>query len=374
LQKGKAPLSDIPPDRLDQLEARVTDLVIRLILLGLFVYWSLALIRPFLPVVIWATVLAVALAPAHLWLTARLRGRRGLAAGLLTLLALLIVVGPVAALAGSFVETVQEIVSRANAGTLQIPAPPPQLETLPVVGERIAAFWTLASTNLGTAFVRYREVLAPLGTRLVVLISAIGFDLLQFVLSIVLSGFLLVRGPSLARGGRIVASRIVAPRGAQFVDLAGATIRNVSRGVVGVALLQAVLIGGVLELMGVPSAGLLAFAILVLCVLQAGPGLVVLPVVVWAWLTMPTIHALVLTVLLIPLTFMDNVLKPMLMGRGLSTPTLVIFLGVMGGTLTYGLVGLFLGPIVLAVFHDLLLSWSLAGSKPLPETDAIEVK
>ena len=135
----------------------------------------------------------------------------------------------------------------------------------------------------------------------------------------------------------------------------GKTIRNVSRGVVGVALLQTILIGIVLQIAGVPGGGLLAFVILVLCILQIGPGLVVLPVLIWAWLTMSTGPALLLTVLLVPLTLMDN----MLMGRGLSTPTLVIFLGVVGGTLAYGLIGLFLGPAVLAIFYDLLVTWTL---------------
>jgi predicted PurR-regulated permease PerM len=125
-------LSDTPPDRFEQLEARVTDLIIRLILLGIFVYLSLALIRPFLPIVVWAVVLAVALAPLHAWLAGRLGGRRRLAAVLLVLAALVVVIGPVAALAGSFVETVQGLVARANQGILQLPDAPPRLGSLPV--------------------------------------------------------------------------------------------------------------------------------------------------------------------------------------------------------------------------------------------------
>jgi predicted PurR-regulated permease PerM len=350
-----------PPERLDQLEARVTDLVIRLILLGLFAYLSLALIRPFLPIVAWAVILSVALAPVHGWLSRRLGGRRQVAAFLLTLVMLAVVIGPVAALARSLVETVYGVVARAGEGSLRFPELPARLGALPLVGERIQEFWRLASTGFEGVFVRYREILAPFGARLLALLSTISFDLLRFVLSIVVAGLLLVPGPNLAKWGRLIASRVVAPRGEQFVDLATMTIRNVSRGVVGVALLQAILIGVVLQAAGLPSAGLLAFIILVLCILQIGPALVVLPVLVWAWFAMTTGHALLLTVLLVPLTLMDNVLKPMLMGRGLKTPALVILLGVIGGTLTFGLVGLFLGPVVLAVFYDLVVSWALFG-------------
>ncbi|QIE56733.1 AI-2E family transporter [Pikeienuella piscinae] len=351
----------IPPERLDHLEARVTDLVIRLILLGLFAYVSLALIRPFLPVVIWAIILAVALGPMHAWLSAKMGERRKLAAVLVTLVSLAVVIGPVAALAGNLVETVYDLVARANNGSLRLPELSERLSTLPLVGDRLQEFWSLAASGLKSVLIRYKEFLAPFGVKVLGLLSTISFDLFQFILSIVVAGLFLTPGPDLAKWGRRIATRVVAPRGEQFVDLATTTIRNVSRGVVGVALLQSILIGVVLQAAGLPSAGLLAFVILVLSILQIGPVLVVLPVLIWAWVTMTTGGALLLTGLLVPLTVMDNFLKPMLMGRGLKTPALVIFLGVIGGTLTYGLIGLFLGPVVLAVFYDLIVSWALYG-------------
>ncbi len=363
-------MSDTPRNRGDQIEARATDLVIRLALFGLFVYLALALVRPFLPMVIWAIVLAVVLAPVHRWISDRLGGRRRLAAILLTLLMLAVVIGPVAALSSSLVETVHGIASRAREGTLQLPAPPPSLASLPLVGERLQAVWAMASTNLDDLVMSYRDILAPLGKKLLALVSAVSFDLLKFLGSIVIAGLILVPGPELAVWGRRIASRIVAPRGEQFVDLATVTIRNVSRGVVGVALLQTLLIGVVLQVAGVASAGLLAFLMLVLCIVQIGPGPVVLPILFWAWFSTSTGYAATLTALLVPLMAMDNVLKPMLMGRGLTTPTLVIFLGVMGGTLSFGLIGLFLGPVVLAVFYDLVVSWASYGAAPGEEPRA----
>jgi predicted PurR-regulated permease PerM len=222
----------------------------------------------------------------------------------------------------------------------------------------------LAATNMEEALIRYRGVLAPMGARVLGQLSAISFDLLKFMVAIVVCGLLLVNGNALVRGGRLLARRLIPPRGAQFVDLAGATVRSVSRGVVGVALLQTVLIGITLQIAGVPGAGLLAFLVMILCVVQIGPGLVVLPVIIWAWLQLDTVPAIATTMTLIVLTVMDNVLKPILMAQGLSTPMIVIFLGVLGGTIAYGLIGLFLGPIVVGVFYELLVAWVV----PAPAT------
>lgn len=353
------PLAAASVQRIDQFEARAIDLVIRLALLGLFVYWTFGLIGPFIVIGIWAVVLAVILAPVHRWLAGCIGGRQRLAATLITIVALLIVIGPVAALSRSFIENTHELIAHIEAGTLRAPPLPPRLAALPVIGQHLSEFWAAGSAGIDEVISRYYTFFTPLGTRLLGLLSEIGFDLLRFLVSTIVAGVLLVRGPGMAHGGRILASRIVAPRGAEFVDNATRTIRNVSRGVIGVSALQTLAIGVVFQLAEVPSAGILTFVILFLCIIQIGPGIVVLPVLIWAWLTMPTLSAVLLTVALVPLTLLDNVLKPLLMGRGLKTPPVVIFMGVVGGTLSYGLIGLFLGPVVLGVCYDLLVSWTL---------------
>ncbi len=366
-------MNDRIPEWGEELEVRLTDLVIRLVVLGLFVHWSLELLRPFAAIFIWAAILAVALAPVHRAMARRLGGRPKLAAIILCLGLLAILIGPVAALVDSFIETATDLAGRAREGTLALPAPPPRLAMVPVVGAPVSDAWTLAVTNLDEALERYRGVLAPLGVKAIGLLSSLSFDLVKFMVAIVVAGILLVSGAGMAKGGRLLARRIVPPRGGHFVDLAGATVRNVSRGVVGMALLQSVLIGLSFQIAGVPGAGLLAFLVLVLCVVQIGPALIVLPVILWGWLHFDTVPALVLTVVLVGLTVMDNVLKPILMGRGLPTPTIVIFLGVIGGTVAYGLIGLFLGPIVLGVFYDLLIAW-MVHAEPARTSDAEEVR
>lgn len=353
-----------PHLRKERLEAGATDLVVRLAFLGLFAWWSLELVRPFVPIVIWAILLAVALYPVYAWLARRLGGRRGCAALLLTLVALATVLGPVSILAASLAESVQWLASGLDAGTLKIPPPPVALDDWPVVGKELDEAWTLAAGNLDDAVRRYGRAVLPAGGAVLGKVAEIGGDVLKFVTSVVIAGFLFLPGPRLAAGARAFASRLVQPRGAHFVDLAGATIRNVSRGVVGVALLQALLAGVILHLAGIPGAGMIAFGVLLLCIVQIGPAPILLPVLIWIWTTHATTFAFVMTLLLVPVGLIDNVLKPILMGRGLTTPMLAILTGVIGGTLTHGLVGLFLGPVVLSVFYELVVAWIRLGAIP----------
>jgi predicted PurR-regulated permease PerM len=348
----------------EQLEASATDFVVRLAFLGLFAWWSLELVRPFVPIVIWAVLLAVALYPAYAWLARGLGGRRGLAATLLTGVMLATVLGPVSVLAASLAESVQWLAAGLRSGTLEVPPPPAGVGDWPVVGKQVDEAWTLAATSLDDAVTRYGPAVLPAGGSILGKVADIGLDVLKFVASVIIAGFLFVPGPRLAAGGRAFAGRLIAPRGAHFVDLAGATIRNVSRGVIGVALLQALAAGIILYAAGIPGPGLIAFGVLFLCIVQIGPAPVLLPVLVWVWMTRPPGFALVLTLLLVPVSLADNVLKPILMARGLTTPMLVILTGVIGGTLTHGLVGLFLGPVVLSVFYELVVAWTRLGTNP----------
>lgn len=180
---------------------------------------------------------------------------------------------------------------------------------------------------------------------------------MSFIASVIIAGFFFSHGPTLAAGANLFAERVAGLRGFGLVKLAGVTIRKVAGGVIGVALIQTLLAGLLLELFAVPAAGGLTFVILILCIIQIGPALVLLPVVIWVWMSNDFTYALSLTLLLVPVAIVDNIMKAIFFSRGLSTPMLVIFMGVIGGTIAYGLIGLFLGPIVLSVFYGLLVAW-----------------
>jgi predicted PurR-regulated permease PerM len=350
-------------------DARFTDLVIRLTVVGFFAYFSFTLLAPFAILVIWAVILAVALYPAFASLRRRLGGRGGLAATLLTLLGLVIVVAPLWAVTINLAETTVELVADFGNRTVVVPRPPEAVREWPLVGERVHAAWSLASDNLDAAIERFGPPLLAAAGAVAGRIAGIGFGMLGFAVSVLIAGFLLVPGPRMGAVVKTFARRIAAERGAHFVDLAAATIRSISRGVIGLAVLQALLAGLVLALFDVRGAGAVAFLVLIFCIVQVGPVPVLLPVVVWAWVTKDTGFALLLTLALIPIAVIDNVLKPILMARGLSTPMLVILLGVIGGTVTYGLIGLFLGPILLGIFYELLMAWMK--NEPVPEAAVV---
>ena len=154
-----------------------------------------------------------------------------------------------------------------------------------------------------------------------------------------------------------------APRmGEGFVDLAQGTVRSVARGVVGISLIQAILFGIGAIVADIPLAGLWTFVAFILAIVQIGPGLVIIPVIIFAWSSMDTLSAAILTAYMLPVMLLDNVLKPIIMGRGLPVPMLVIFIGVIGGTMAHGLIGLFVGPIVLAIGYELGRAWVTMGS------------
>ena len=339
------------------------DIAIRLGLLGLFVYWSLQIIGPFVMVVVWSVILTVATYPVYSWLEVRLGRRGGLAALLITLFGFVIILGPAAALAISLFDSVQVLATGLKDGTLTIPPPSESVRDWPLIGEKLYDLWTLAATNLIALLGSYSSVILNVGGPFLGKVAGLGGGLLMCVASVLIAGFLYRPGPVLAQATRRFATRIVGDRGEFFVNLAGATIRNVSRGVIGISLLQALLAGVGLMLAGVPGAGLIALGVLILGIVQIGPGILLIPVIIWVWTAMDTTTALIFTLFIVPVAFMDNFLKPIVMARGLTTPMLVIFIGVIGGTLAHGLVGLFIGPIVLAVFYELLVAWVDAGTR-----------
>ena len=237
-----------------------------------------------------------------------------------------------------------------------IPPPSETIKNWPLVGQEIYDFWSLASTNVRSALTSLLPQLQLLGEILLDTVSSAGTGMLKFLASVIIAGFLFSPGPQLVVATKRLALRIDKAYGEKFVELAGATIRAVSRGVIGISVLQAVIGGIGMSFAGIPGASLLTLAILVLGIIQIGPMLIVAPVVVWSWTTLTTGPALALTACMAIVSFIDNFLKPFVLTSG-ATPRLVTFIGVVGGVITYGFAGLFVGPVVLAVAWDLMNAW-----------------
>jgi predicted PurR-regulated permease PerM len=336
---------------------KLIERVIRLGLLALLIYWSFLIVRPFVPILIWSIVLTVALYPVHAWLTRRLGLSGTLSAFLITAVSLVIIVGPVAWAGLGLIEGTRRLAELLASGDLTIPQPPESIKSWPLAGDSIYAFWELASSNLQSAFRTVAPYLKPMAGPVLGAASSAGAGVLTFLASIVVAGFLFVPGPYLVTETKALLVRVVPERSEEFVALAGATIRTVSRGVLGVAALQAVLAGIGFKVAGIPFRDALTFLVLLFSVMQLGATIIIVPAVIWSWATMDSTTALLFTAYMIPVNLVDNILKPIVMRHGVTTPMSVIFIGVIGGTLASGLIGLFIGPIVLAVGWELLRAW-----------------
>ena len=343
--------------KLRRLNATFIEVAIHLGLIGFLVYWTFILVSPFIPIIVWSVVLTVALYPAFDWLTTALGGRRRLAAALIMIIGLLVVIGPVTWLGLGLVEGSKALIQRFESGELTIPPPSAAAKDWPLIGQPLYDFWTLAFTNVQSALAYLLPQLKPAGEVLLETMSSAGAGTLKFIVSVAITGFMFSPAPRLVAATNTLAYRIDPVHGEPFVKLAGATIRAVSRGVIGISLLQAVIGGIGMSLAGVPFASLLTLAILVLGIVQIGPLLVVIPLIVWSWMTMSTLAALAFTACMMAVYFVEAFLKPFVLARGLMTPTLVIFVGVIGGILAHGISGLFAGPIVLAVAWEIANAW-----------------
>ena len=279
-------------------------------------------------------------------------------------LSLLIVIGPATWLVLGLIDSLRTLSERLDLSALALPPPPETVKSWPLIGDPIYQFWDLASNNLQAALAKIAPHLKPIGSSLLQIAADAGTGAIKFFIAIVIAGFLYSPAPSLADAIRRFSRRLASGRGEEFVQLAGATIRAVSRGVIGISALQAFLAGLGLMVAGIPGASLITSAVLILGIIQIGPSIVLIPLIIWSWTVMETTTALLFTAYMIPVNLLDNVLRPLVMGRGLDTPILVILIGVIGGTISYGITGLFLGPIILAVIWELLVAWIRESESP----------
>jgi predicted PurR-regulated permease PerM len=332
------------------------DAAIRIGLLGLLLYWSLNVVGPFLSIALWSAILTVALYPLFDWLARRLGSRR-LAAAVITVLCLMIVIGPVTWLGMGLIGTVEFAVRGLDSNVSLIPLPADSVKSWPLIGEQVYRLWALAATDMKAILIEAAPWLKPFGGRLLNLAGTVVLGLAQFVAAIIIAGFLYAPGPELARSLRGLFRRVFGERSEEMLKLAGSTIRNVSRGVVGIAVVQSFLGGLGFLAADVPAAGFFTFIALVLGIIQIGPTILFIPIVLWSWTALETANALVFTAYMVAVSLVDNILRPLVLARGLTTPMPIIFVGVVGGTIAYGISGLFLGPIVLAVAWALLVAW-----------------
>ncbi len=348
--------------------SRVLDLLVRLAIVTALLIWSFQILKPFLMMMIWGTILAIATAPVCGTLSDWLSGRRTLAAVLTSLALLLLLLVPSFFLADSLLGGISLVRENWEQGTFQIPPPTDQVKELPLIGEKVYHYWFVASTHLDQLLLPLAPYLKTAGRLILDTAKGVGLAVIQIIFSIIISGVMLAKLDRFKLAMASIARRLNATRGDELLEEAIVTVRSVTRGILGVAFLQAVLTGIGLGVAGIPGAGLWTLLALVCGIIQIGVGPILLLAVFYLFSTATTTKAvlfLLWALLIIPL---DNILKPLLLGKGTSVPMLVIFLGALGGFVKSGLIGLFVGAVVLSLAYKLFLAW--VSESPPQEEDS----
>jgi predicted PurR-regulated permease PerM len=321
-------------------------------------FWCFNIVKPFLGIVVWAVIIAVAVYPLHVALTARLGGRKKTSVAIFVLIGLAIILVPTWLLGESTFGGLKSLGQDLRAGTLTVPPPDPGVADWPVIGDKTYEIWSGAAANVQATAVQYEDQLRALGHRVFNVATGTLVGILQFVLSTIIAGALLTQATGGYKTSReIMTSLVGTANGERFTDMSISTIRSVVKGVLGVAVIQGLAAAVGLVVAGVPMAGIWAGAVLVVAIIQLPPILVLGPIAFWYFSVADPVPATIFLVYSFLVSFLDGILKPILLGRGLDTPMLVILIGAIGGAIMSGIVGLFIGAVVLALGYELLIAW-----------------
>jgi predicted PurR-regulated permease PerM len=343
--------------------SRLLDVLIRAGLVGVLAVLCYVIFAPFLPLMAWALILAVAFYPLQRRLARRIGGRQGLAATIIVVLGCLVIVAPTALLLNSFGTSIHDLVTGVQENTLEIPPPREGIEDWPVVGEKIHGLWSRAHSDLPGVVQSLQPKIGELARKALSVVANIGLGVLKFLASFIVAGIVMAYGEGGARAAVAIFERIMGgERGARFATLAAATIRAVAQGVIGIAFIQAILVGLGLVVAGVPWAGILAAITLVLSIAQIPALILIVPVIIYIWTSggYATGPAIAYTVILLLAGLADNVLKPLMLGRGVDAPMPVVLLGALGGMATGGILGMFVGATLLALGYQIFMAWVAA--------------
>ena len=349
--------SSYHPSSDKSLVAGALEVTIRVGVVVLLLFWCFRIAQPFIQIFLWGIIIAIAIFPGYRWLSSALGGRNKLAATLVTLLLLIVLIVPSLMFAGSLVETAQKLSAGFSKGSLSIPAPPENIKSWPAIGETLYDFWHLSSENLTAAVSKIAPHLKVFGLWLLNTAAGAGFGIVSFVIAIVIAGVLLANEDRGVQVARAIGVRLAGERGIEFVQLSGSTVRSVARGILGVAIIQSILAGLGCLVVGVPAAGLWALLVLILAVVQLPTILILGPIIIYVFYTASTVPAVLFAIWSILVGGCDSFLKPLLMGRGVDVPMLVVFIGAIGGFILNGIIGLFIGAIIFSLGFKLFQVW-----------------
>ena len=346
-----------------RLSDRLMDVFIRTGLVLVMIILCYEIFAPFRPLMVWALILAITLYPAHQKLANKMGGKQGHAATVMVLAGILLIVTPTTVLVNSIGDSVHDLITGVRDNTLQIPLPSQAVAEWPVVGKKVYGVWSQAHDDLPAVVQSMQPKIGDLSKKAMGMVASIGGGIAMFLFSFIIAGIMMAFGESGAKSIRAIFDRIVGiARGGDFTALSTATIRAVAQGIIGVALIQAIIVGVILIIAGIPFPGGLSLIVLVLGIAQVPALIVTLPVIGYIWSSgdYTTFTAISYTFLLFIGGMADNVLKPLMLGRGVDAPMPVILLGALGGMATSGILGMFVGATILALGYMIFMQWVAA--------------
>jgi len=337
-------------------------------LITLLVLWCYQIAAPFIGPIVWAGIIAIGVYPLYQWL----QDKTGLSAGwtstLVTLALLVILITPSAMLSSALLKNVQTLSTQIENDELQIPPPSGSVADWPLIGKKVEALWSQASQDLRAVLDEHADQLRQYTKWFLAKVAGVGINLLVFIFSIILAGVFLVSAPGAKRAIEAVFTRLAGNRGPELTELSQATVKSVVTGILGIAVIQTLLAGVGFIVMGVPAAGLLAFICLVLAIVQIDILIVLIPLSIYAFSVAGTGAAVAFLVWNIAVGLLNNVLKPILLAKGVNAPMAVIFIGAIGGMLHYGIIGLFVGAVVMVLGYTLFIAWLKPDDKAAGES------
>ena len=343
---------------------------LRIGFVGLLVVLSYLILKPFLFVIMWGIIIAVGIYPIFKKFAALLGNRKKLASAIITLFALALLIVPSYFLMESAIGGVQNLAAELEEGTFKIPPPSEDVAGWPLIGKSVYEAWKLASVNIEGAIKTFEPQIKEFASNILSAILGLGSTVLLTLVSIIIAGALLAKADSAEIVARKAFKILIGKRGEGFTELAGATIRSVVQGVLGVAAIQAVVSGIVMLLFNIPLAGLWALIVLFLAIIQLPPLIILIPIAAYSFSILDTTSAIIFLVLCIIISMSDALLKPIFLGRGVDVPTLVILLGAIGGMMLGGVIGLFVGAVVLAIAYKVYQA--LLEDTSIPEEDIVK--
>lgn len=328
--------------------------VIRLFSIFLIIYWCYKILSPFIPLIVWGAIIAIALYPLQLKLSAGLGNRPKLSATLITILGVLILTLPTIMLTESLVNSSIDMAQDISEGRVELPPPPAEIQKWPVIGGKIHSTWMQFSANFVQAAGQFAPQLQLIGKTLLATAGGAGKAFLQLFFSMIIAGVFLATPVGSTKQLRSVVNWLVGERGPETLALSEATVRSVAIGVVGVAILETIVVALGLVVADMPAKGLWTLVILVFSVVQIPPLLPLIPLVIYAFLASTPVGAIVLLICTILTVLIDTFVKPILLGRRADAPMLVVLMGAIGGMILAGVVGLFAGAVILVLGWELL--------------------